>query len=309
VEYEGKSAIVPWGPNINAVPPSLTPFSQSRLPFPQLGRVTFLENGAHYWYNGLRLDARHSFAKGLFFEATYVWSKDMDDLGGITGSPAGSSENPFNRNRDAGVNYFDPPQAMSLNYVYEFPFGQPGSRLTFANDGTGRVINEVIKGWEVAGNYLFDTAAPLTPSGSYRNAAGQIIDAPNVNNTSGRPNCTGQSFAPTSSQVAQGYIFNPSAFSDLVAPGTYGTCGRGILYAAPGTITMNESFYRNFSIPWFIGRDHKATFRVGVQMFNFINHSNVPAPVTSLNSPLFGKDTTNKSGNTRTMSLQGRIDF
>lgn len=309
VEYEGKSAVMPWRPNINAVPPSLIPFSQSRLPFPTLGSVRFLENGAHYWYNGLRLNARHSFAKGLFFDATYVWSKDMDDLGGITGSPAGSSENPFNRDRDIGVNGYDPPQAMSLNYVYKLPFGQPGGRLAFAASGAGRVVNQIIKGWEVAGNYLFDTAPPLTPTGSYRNAADQIIDAPNTNSTSGRPDCTGQTVGPTSQQAAEGYIFNPGAFSALIAPGTYGTCGTGILYAAPGTVTMNEAFYRSFPIPWFIGSDHKATFRVGVQMFNFLNHSNVPAPETSLDSPLFGKDILNKTGDTRTMALQGRIDF
>jgi TonB dependent receptor len=308
-EYEGKRTILPWAPNLNAVPASLTPFSQSRLPFPALGSITGLENGAHYNYDALRLNASRRFTGGLYFDATYIWSKTIDDLAGIAAETAGSSENPFNRARDRGVSFFMPPTRMVINYVWEAPFGKLGGRLSFSDhDGAGRMLNTVIKDWVTAGTYNLQSSPPLTPSGSYRNAAGQIYDAPNTNHFSGRPECTGQSFQPTSAQRAQGYIFNPNAFSELVPQGQYGSCGPTLLEFGPNSYGFNQSIFRTFKIPWFTGNEG-AKFRFGFLMFNAINHSNGTSPVTNLDSPLFGKLTNPKAGNVRSMYLQGRIDF
>ena len=283
---------------------SLEPYSPSRRPFPDLGEVTQLSNGAHYNYNALRLNARRRAAKGLFFDVGYVWSKTIDDLGGISGETAGSSEDPFNRIRDRGESSFMPPHRVTINYVYLLPFGQKGNRLSFSDSPGGRVANLIIQGWEIAGTYNFQTAAPLTVSGSYLDANGNIYDAPNVDRYGGRPNCTGASFEPTA-----GYVFNPGAFDAHVQPGHYGSCGNSILRYGEGTILVNQAFYRNFHIPWFVNREKGATFRLGIQMFNALNHSNVPSPITSMDSPLFGKRSSDKNGETRQIMLQGRIDF
>jgi hypothetical protein len=171
------------------------------------------------------------------------------------------------------------------------------------------VVNQVVKGWELAGTYDFQTLAPLSVSAQYLNAAGQNYDAPNTGKFSGRPDCTGQSMAPSSTQRGQGYIFNPSAFSAYVAPGTYGTCGTSILPYGVSYILMNEAFYRNFHIPWFLNREQGANFRVGTQWYNFPNHSNGTSPVTSMASSLFGKQTNPENGDTRQILIQARIDF
>jgi hypothetical protein len=310
VEYQGKKSIVPWAPNLNAVPASTTPFSLARLPYPTLGTVTGLLDGAHYNYNALSLEARRRFAAGLFFDVSYVFARAIDDLGGISGETAGSSEDPFNRLRDHTTSTVIPPQRMTVNYVYQLPFGRPGSMLALPDQGAGKVINYLIKGWETAGTYNFQTAVPLTPTTTYRNANGQAIDAPNVNRTSGRPNCTGVSFSPTSDQVAQGYLFNPLAFSNTLVPGTFGSCGKGILWVNPGSITQNQSLYRNFRLPWPRSADHQAMLRLGAQVFNVLNRQNSPAPVVNMDSPFFGKRTNNVAGDTtRSILLMGRIDF
>lgn len=308
VEYTNKTSIIPWEPNLNAVPPSLTPFSATELPFPSLGGVYGLENGARYWYNALRINAKRRMAKGLFLDVAYVYNKTIDDLGGIYGETAGSSENPFNRDRDRGRSFVLPPHRMTINYIYQLPFGK--GRLGFNNsEPMGRVVNQVIMGWELAGTYNFQTSPWLSVTGQYLNAEGQNYDAPNTNTFSGRPNCTGQSRAPSSTQQGQGFVFNPGAFDAHVAPGTYGTCGNAILPYGAGYMLLNEAFYRNFHIPWFLTREQGANFRVGTQWYNLPNHSNGTSPVTYMGDPFFGKLVNPKSGDTRQILIQARIDF
>jgi hypothetical protein len=48
---------------------------------------------------------------------------------------------------------------------------------------------------------------------------------------------------------------------------------------------------------------------MGVLAYNALNHSNAANPNVSMSSVLFGMPTTNKTGDTRTMAIQGRIDF
>jgi trimeric autotransporter adhesin len=308
VEFTNKTSIVPYEHNLNAVQPSLTPFSATELPFPALGSVTQESGGARYWYNGLRIDARRRMATGLFFDVTYVYNKTIDDLGGISGERAGSPENPFNRDRDRSRSSILPPHRVTVNYIYQIPFG--AGRLGFSNSApTGRVVNQVVKGWEVAGTYDFSTSPWLNVTGNYLNSSGANYDAPNTNTFSGRPNCTGSSVAPSSAQLSAGLLFNPGAFNAHVGPGSYGTCGKNVLPYGVGYILMNEAFYRNFHIPWFVNREQGANFRVGTQWYNFPNHSNGTNPVTSMSSPLFGEQTNPKNGDTRQILIQARIDF
>lgn len=307
-EFVGKKSIVPWMPERNTVPASLTPFDRSRLPYPQLGSILGLANGAQYNFHAFRIDARRRFHSGLFFNATYVFSKTIDDLGGISGETGGSSEDPFNRVRDRGENSLMPRHRMTINYVYQLPFGKPGGTLSMENSGMGKVVNQVIKGWEVGGTYNLTGSLPLTPTGNYLNALGQNFDAPNVNRLSGRPNVTGESIAPTDTQRAAGYVFNPNAFSNVLQPGTFGSMGRSVLNFGEGTILLNQSLFRNFEMPLF-SRDRIATWRIGFLFYNFINHSNVPNPVVNMNSPTFGQRTTDRVGETRTITFQARLDF
>ncbi|HXN21471.1 MAG TPA: TonB-dependent receptor [Candidatus Dormibacteraeota bacterium] len=306
VEYEGKHSVVPYRPSLNALPPSLTPFRRSNLPFPRLGGVTGLKNGASYDFNALRLNARRRFTRDLYFDVTYVFSRTIDDAGGIVGETSGSPEDPFNLKRDRGVSNAIPPSRLTVNYIYDFPFGK--GALAFGDSGVGKVLNQIVQGWETAGTYNWQTSPPLSVVGSYLNAAGQRYDAPNTNTFFGRPDYTGQPIAPTADQVAQGFIFNPNAFTAHVPAGRYGNVGRGVVWYGPRQLNVHQSFFRNFHIPWFVGQEG-ATFRFGFLMFNVLNHSNLTTPVTNMDSPLFGKRVRQYNGETRTMMLQGRIEF
>jgi hypothetical protein len=146
------------------------------------------------------------------------------------------------------------------------------------------------------------------------NSAGQQYDAPNVNRLTGRPDYTGQPVEPTGDQASQGFLFNPSAFSEYVQPGRYGSAGRSVVKVGlEGGIALNQSFYRTFRIPWFTGTEG-ANFRLGFQMYNFMNHSNKANPNVALNTPTYGKRMNDRTGGDtvgqmRSMAFQARIDF
>ena len=305
IEYVGKRTIEPWRPLINTIPPSSTPFARSRLPYPELGAVTGLANGAHYDYQALRIHARRRLASGLFFDGAYVWAHAIDDLGGgLSGDSGGSSEDPYNRIRDRGTVGNIQPHRFTISYLYQLPFGK----------GSRSFLNYLIRGWETAGAYNFQTSAPLTPTGRFLNAAGQQYDAPNTNVLAGRPDYTGQPMEPTAEQAAQGYLFNPNAFTEMVGAGRYGTAGRGIVKVGlEGGMAISQSFYRTFGIPWFT-RKEGARLRIGFQMYNAPNHSNKANPTTALNSPVYGRRTNERTGGDtvgfmRTMAFQARVDF
>ena len=308
IEYQGKTAVMPYAHELNAVPASLTPFNRNLLPFPTLGSISGLSNGAHYNFQGLRLNARRTFSRGLYFDTTYMFAKEIDSVAGINGETAGAPEDPFNLRRDRGVHSSFPIKSLSVNFQYILPFGSD-SRLSFPDQArAGHVINEILKGWELGGTNIFNSGPHGTPTGSYLNALGQNYDAPNTNRLSGRPNLTGVPIAPTADQAAQGYQFNPNAFSAFVQPGNYGSAGKSII-PFPGTISVNLSLFRNFGMPKSLFRKEGSTLQFGVFMINAINHENVPAAVTNISSPLFGKPTLPKTDTPRQIALQGRIVF
>jgi hypothetical protein len=308
VEYTNKSSILPYWYNMNAVHPSLAPFSATELPFPSLGNVAELANGLRYWYNGLRINAKRRMARGLFFDVAYVYNKEIDDLGGVYADTGFYPEDPFNRDRDRGRGGILPPHRLTINYIYHLPFGTGRLGLNNSQLG-GRAVNQVIKGWELAGTYNFQTSPWLTVDASYLNAEGQNYDAPNTNTFYGRADCLKVSMAPSSAQRTQGYIFNPNAFSAYVPEGRYGSCGNGTVPYGAGYILMNEALYRNFRIPWFVNREQGAIFRLGTQWYNFPNHSNGVSPSTYMNSPYFAQVVQPKAGDTRQILLQARIEF
>lgn len=196
-----------------------------------------------------------------------------------------------------------PPTVMTINYLWDIPLGR--GRFALEPQTAGGIVNHIIRGWEMGATINIQSSPPLTPFGNYLNAAGLNYDAPNAGKFSGRPQLTGESIIASSAQRAAGYYFNPAAFTQQVPAGHYGDAGQGIIPGV-GSRAVNFSFFRNFGLA---SLREGANLRIGLFMFNALNHANTPNPVVNMNSPLFGKLQANKIDQPRTMSLQARIDF
>lgn len=301
--YVGKTARIPFRFELNAVPPSDIPFSRDRLPFPDLGSITGMRNGASYAYHAMRLSAKRRFADGLMFDGTYVWNKTLETGGTISNAESFPPEDPFDLNRDKAQSGLVPPHRFTGNFIWQLPFGRWGA-LTAPDRGFGRAVNQIASGWELAGNFNLTKNAPLNVTTTFRDADGNPIDAPNTNRFSGRPDRTGEAI----DNVPSGFVFNPNAFSSQVPTGRYGNAGRNLI---PGVFrdTYNLSIFRNFQLPWWFAGDEGAKLRLGAHWFNAFNHLSPLNPITNMDSPFFGQNPSGKGGQNRTIQLALRIDY
>jgi hypothetical protein len=130
-------------------------------------------------YHGLTLALNRQFANGFLINTHYTWSKALDWVQGemqlnggseAVGNIPGDIDRRNLRNNQRFSDH-DIRHRFVATWVYELPFGR-GKRWA-ADNG---VLNWIIGGWKVGGNYLAQTGTPNNIGGG------------NTNSINGRPN-------------------------------------------------------------------------------------------------------------------------
>lgn len=235
-------------------------------------------------YNALQAEVRHRFSRGLRFQASYTYSRAIDDSAGPfqtdTIAQAANSEDPLNKRLDKGLSPFDAKHNIVVNYTYDLPFGA-GQR--FGSKLTG-VLGKLVSGWQINGIDTFTSGHPFS-----------IVESSNVSNNgqsgtgiADRPNLTpGFSNNPTSGfsrgcagvpagqklgtpDTGAPFFFDPCAFS-LQSPGFFGNLGRNTLIG-PDFINFDLSINKFIKIT----ESKRIEFRT--EFFNLSNRSNFQVP-------------------------------
>jgi hypothetical protein len=97
--------------------------ARSRLlqPFPQFGSMILLYNSlGRSWYHSLQITRSRRMTAGLDLQATYTWSKQIEQLRYIEPSDPGPSKM---------IGAFHNPHRVTMAAIYELPLGK-GLRLT-----------------------------------------------------------------------------------------------------------------------------------------------------------------------------------
>jgi outer membrane receptor protein involved in Fe transport len=251
--------------------------SQLLRPYPQFTGVTAGNDsyGAST-YHALQAKVERRFARGFSLLASYTYSKLLDDVAATTtGFPGesfsgGGYQDNWNRAKERAPAQFDSPHYLTINSVYELPFGKgkaiaPGSRIADA----------IIGGWQMNGIATFQSGVPL-----------QVVVASNTLNNYGgaqRPNWSGQDpmlSGPISQRLNR--YFDTSVFT-LPAPYAYGNAGR-LLSAlrAPGLANLDLSIFKNFTLHESV----KLQFRA--ESFNIMNPPQFSLPGTTIGSSSAG---------------------
>lgn len=122
------------------------------------GGAFFFDNSGQTWYDGLTLEFRRRFAKGLLMQANYTFSKAISNMyasnSDIFDQPATIRDQSFRR----GVTPFDITQAFKTNFIYELPFGRGQHFLSGINGWAEKLVG----GWGFNGNIRIQSGSPFS---------------------------------------------------------------------------------------------------------------------------------------------------
>ena len=202
------------------------------------------DTSAHSNYNSLQALFEKRFSHGLQFQASYTYSKSLDN--------ASSFEeilNPLNFNSTYGPSLFDSRHRFVFNYVWELPIPKMQG---FA----GKALN----GWQFSGIYTFQSGFPIL----INNCNDQELQGSTLGfECPGKPDLTGT--FKTHNPRIDGNVFDPSVFTNSAL---------GKIGNTPRTLCCNPPI-NNWDIGLFkdtpISEKLRVEFRT--EIYNVFNHA------------------------------------
>jgi hypothetical protein len=204
------------------------------------------DSAAHSNYNSLQALFEKRFSHGLQFQASYTYSKSLDN--------ASSFEeilNPLNFNATYGPSLYDSRHRFVFNYVWDLPVRKMQG---FA----GKALN----GWQVSGIYTYQSGFPIL----LNNCNDTELEGSTLGfECPGKPNLVVTPFR-THNPRTDGFVFDPAQLDNNVALGTFGN--------APRTLCCNPPI-NNWDMGIFkstpVGERLHVEFRT--EIFNVFNHA------------------------------------
>lgn len=227
-------------------------------PYPGFQSVNFTEFGATSNYNALQTRLSRRFATHLTANASYTWSKAMDEVD-ADGNAIGYA---YDRRRDYARAGYDRTHVFTADYVYELPAFAKSNGLAKA----------VVNGWQLAGITRFVSGIPINVTAN---------GDPGTLGGGQRADYIGGQIYPDSRNRFN--YFNPLVFA-RPAQGSLGGLGRNAL-TGPGFQNWDISLYKNTHI------SERVTTQLRIESFNTLNHTqwagvnggiNVPNPSTAV---------------------------
>jgi Carboxypeptidase regulatory-like domain len=271
--YGSVPSVGPGNPAITLVglrpfsSPNCQPTSQNPLTSgcpadgtPIFGSIFNEDTAAHSNYNSLQALFEKRFSHGLQFQASYTFSKSLDN--------ASSFEeilNPTNFNATYGPSLFDARHRFVFNYVWELPVPK-------FQGFKGRALN----GWQVSGIYTYQSGFPIL----INNCNDQELQGSTLGfECPGKPDLIGA--FKTHDPRIDGTVFDPTIFTNSAL---------GKIGDTPRTLCCNPPI-NNWDIGLFkdtaIGEKARLEFRT--EIFNIFNHAQFYGVDGGSANPTFGQ--------------------
>lgn len=209
---------------------STTRYVNAARAFPNLPNINYYGSGAGNEYRAGTIEVKHTFSNGLWFQSYYTLARDIGDLDAntpvIAGGTSGLVEDAYNRHRDVGVWSNPPSNRWYSAFIYDLPVGKGKTFLPNVN----RWLDLAIGGWQLAGNYVYESGFFLTPYWSGPDPTNTRYTASSTAPTvTLRPNILSN---PNLSDPTIQQWFNVGAFS-APSPGAFGTSSIGTVIGPP----------------------------------------------------------------------------
>jgi hypothetical protein len=291
----------------------LNPYSPNSL--------SYVDDNGWTSYNGLQVQLRKQYSKGLTFNSNFSYSKSLSN------NLADSSIQNFNYQTQRNLNLSRGPSLFDQRFdfqnfgTYDLPVGK-GKALNVDN----RLLDAIVGGWTTGVIVEFNTGAPVQLTGggnTFNNAASGVTLAPGVTldeisslfhdhgnyqkvNQTGnsnpllaRANATDQTrLALPLNWLDPSGKANPKLFTYNNTPGSLGQ----ILYIyGMNAINFNASLTKTFKIT------ERWRFQLYAAANNVLNHPAWGLPNTNTSSSSFG--TVGSPGGNRSMTFRGVLNF
>ena len=254
-----------------------------------LGSILRQENTGNTIFHSMQAKVEHRFAAGFTVLASWLWSKGLGDIRGLSpegAAPGSAFQNPANLRQERGLLDTQLAHSFVLSEIWEVPYGR-GRRF---GSGLNPVVNTVLGGWSLGGILTLTTGHPynITVNGDPANS-GQTDRA----NLVGDPNAV-----PGGRSVAQ--FFNTAAFQ-ANQPYTYGNLGRNSMIG-PGFSNLDCSLMKE-ATPFRV-KEQPVNTQFRWEFFNIFNHPNFGFPGGTIGTPTFGQLTNASNGRKMQVGLK-----
>jgi hypothetical protein len=261
LEYQLDIGQLPLGASFLRLPGANNVANAIR-PYRGFTGVTMSDFGANSNYHALQARVSRRFATRLTANASFVWSKALDQADTDT-TTIGYY---LDRRREWGPAGFDRTRTFTFDYVYMLP--DWGSR------SGGKVAKTLLNGWEISGVTRFWDGTPFTigANGNPGTLGGGV-----------RADYLGNA-APYADASVKGQFLRPAL--QYVNPfvwarpqdGSLGNTGRSIL-RGPGINQWDFSLFKNTNIT------ERVRTQLRFEMFNIFNHTQFTNPNAGINVP------------------------
>lgn len=289
--------------DLNSVPASTTPYSASRRPFTNWGRILSRDNIGFSNYQSMQMEVNRRMTRGLFFQGSYNLAKNLGNINAdvptaFAGESGGTLADRFNTRLIRGNIVGTRRHRGLVSAIYQLPFGKGRPFLANMNP----ISQAIIGGWEISTVTMLQSGPWLTPTMS------RGSDKSNMN-------VVGRGVNVRPDRIGNGNLDNPTPdrwfdINSFVVPaagvGREGNSGVGIL-EGPGTVAIAGGMAKTFLF--------KERMRVRLEgtFTNLPNHPNFAPPGTNISTPVsFGRTTSvqasENSGN-RVGQVALRIEF
>jgi hypothetical protein len=292
-----------------------------------LSKITSYEPYGGSNYNGLGFNVTRRFINGFQLDASYTWSKAMDDSTAEVNASDLTERRPEN-SRDPGAEYsrsgLDHSQRLTIEAVYDLPYFKHSNW----------VMKNLAGNWQVSPIYTYETPEYVTPSSetnSNLNGDSAAISRTYINGKGNKQ--VGSGVIPVySSSISGGcgsavyctgnligyQATTPNAYYVTSGKGTLPTAERNSLAGRPiDNLTATAGKTISFT--------ERYAFNFQAQVFNVFNHSQfVPGAINGIggtatagvaadylnpNSATFNNPTKQWTANARTMQLSAKFIF